>query len=313
VRDDTSESESQAASAVFMVRPTAFASNPETCASNAFQHTATAVIDLNASAQAELDAVAAALRDAGVRVHVFDGRGERDCPDEIFPNNWVSFHADGTVVLYPLLAPSRRRERRSELIEMLAREHGYGISRTIDLSAHEDHGRYLEGTGSLVLDRVTQVAYMSRSPRSDDDALADFADALGYETVVFDAIDGSGVPIYHTNVVLSVGTRFAIVCYDAMPAAEDRRRVATRLERSGRSVIAIDLDQLGNFAANLLELSGRDGPVIAMSARALMSLRADQRRSLESFGTLVPVAIPTIETYGGGGVRCMLAEIFLPR
>jgi len=311
VRDDTSESESQAASAVFMVRPTAFASNPETRASNAFQGDPAADPTLAARAQTEFDAVVAALRAAGVRVHVFDGRSEGDCPDEIFPNNWVSLHADGTAVLYPMLAPSRRRERRPELLNALVSEHGYRVSRILDLTAHEAHGRFLEGTGSLVLDRIAHVAYVCRSSRSDADALAEFAAALGYETVVFDAIDGSGVPIYHTNVVMAVGTAFAVVCYDTIPDAEDRRRVATRLEQSGRSVIAIDLDQLGNFAANLLELASPDGPVIALSARALMSLRADQRRSLESFGTLVPVAIPTIETVGGGSVRCMLAEIHL--
>jgi len=313
IEQNTPESEPQAASAVFMVRPTAFASNPETRASNAFQRGVAAAIDLNARAQAEFGAVVAALRAAGVRVHVFDGRLERDCPDEIFPNNWVSFHTDGTVVLYPMLAPNRRRERRPELLDALVSEHGCRISRTLDLTTLEARGRFLEGTGSLVLDRIAHVAYVCRSPRSDQNALANFGAALGYETVVFDALDADGQPVYHTNVVMAVGTRFAVVCFDAMPNAADRSRVATRLAQSGRTVITIDLDQLSNFAANLLELSGRDGPVIALSARALASLSAEQRRALESFGALVAVAIPTIETVGGGSVRCMLAEIFLPQ
>lgn len=308
---DTTESEPQAAPAVFLVRPTAFASNPQTLASNAFQHEG-GDTDLTARARSECDAVATALADAGVRVHVFEGRSERDCPDEIFPNNWISFHADGTAVLYPMLAPNRRSERRQDVLHTLTGEHGYRLSRTIDLTAREADGRFLEGTGSLVLDRQSRVAFMCRSPRSDERVLADFASQLGYETVAFDAADRTGAAIYHTNAVMSLGTQFAVVSLDAMPAA-DRERVASALTQSGRDIVDIDLDQLGSFAANLLELAGRDGPVIALSTRALDALDPVQRSTLDSFGRLVPVAIPTIERYGGGSVRCMLAEVFLPR
>jgi hypothetical protein len=302
------KSEPQAASAVFVVRPTAFASNPQTLASNAFQNEG-GKTNLNLRARSECDAVTTALTDAGVRVHVFEGRIERDCPDEIFPNNWISFHADGTVVLYPLLAPNRRRERRRDMLDTLTGEHRYRLSRTIDLTSHEADGRYLEGTGSLVLDRPSRVAYLCRSPRSNERVLVDFAAQLGYQTVVFDAADRAGSAIYHTNVVMSLGTQFAVVCFDAMPAA-DRERVAGNVMQSGRKIVDIDLDQLDSFAANLLELDGRDGPVIALSTRALDAFDSAQRRILESFGHLVPVAIPTIERYGGGSVRCMLAEVF---
>ncbi len=304
-------SEPQAASAVLIIRPTAFASNPQTLASNAFQCESNSA-ELTSRARAECDAVAAALTDAGVRVHVFEGQPERDCPDEIFPNNWISLHADGTAVLYPLLAPNRRRERRRDVLHALTSEHGYRLSRTVDLTAHETHGRFLEGTGSLVLDRPSRVAYLCRSPRSDERVLADFASQLGYETVVFDAADRAGAAIYHTNVVMSLGTRFAVVCLDALPTA-DRERVAGCLRQSGREIVEINLDQLGNFAANLLELGSRDGPVIALSTRALDAFDTTQHRTLESFGALVPVAIPTIERCGGGSVRCMLAEVFLDR
>lgn len=304
---------SQSANAVLMVRPAAFSSNPETLASNTFQSAAAASEEIAARARVEFDTVADALKAAGVRVHIFDGRSEGDCPDEVFPNNWVSFHDDGTVVLYPMLAPSRRRERRKDIIDSLEREHGYAVTRTIDLTAHESHERFLEGTGSLVLDHIGRVAYACRSPRTHGRVLSEFAERLGYTPVTFGGLDDNGKPVYHTNVVMSVGTSFAVVCLEAIAEPAGREAVIQWLEDSGRDMVEIEREQMQDFAANLLELEGRDGHIIALSACALAALDDSQIRQLERYGTLLSVAIPTIETFGGGSLRCMLAEIHLHR
>jgi hypothetical protein len=308
----TPRKEAQAAAAVLMVRPVRFASNPETLASNKFQSRTEASTDIATLARAEFDRAAAILTAARNRVHVIDGRAAGDCPEEVFPNNWVSFHADGTAVLYPMLAPSRRRERRGEFLEALRGEYGYAISRTLDLTAQERDGRFLEGTGSLVLDRPQRTAYCCESPRTNRAALAEFAKQLDYECIVFDAADARGQPIYHTNVLMAVGSRFAIVCLAAVADAAARETIVSRLERSGRTVIDITLEQMHGFAANLLQLATPDGPVIALSARAFDVLTASQRERLGAGGRLVTIPIPTIETYGGGSVRCMLAEVHLP-
>jgi hypothetical protein len=230
----------------------------------------------------------------------------------VFPNNWVSFHADGTAVLYPLLAPSRRRERRPELLDELARKRGYRLARVVDLTHLEERAQFLEGTGSLVLDRAQRVAYACRSPRTHDAALAEFGRELGYETCAFDAADRDGHAIYHTNVLLSIGARFAVLCTGALRDADQRRRVVERLA-AHREVIDLSFEQLHSFAGNLLELRAGASPVIALSATALASLRGNQRRALEAHGELVAADVATIERHGGGSVRCMLAEVALPR
>jgi hypothetical protein len=305
--------EAQTAPSVLMIRPAAFTSNPQTALSNTFQAVAPRSPAIQRRAEREFDAAVTTLENAGIRVHTFSGRTDCDAPDEIFPNNWVSFHADGTVVLYPLLAPNRRFERRASILAALEREHGYRISRVVDLTEHEAESRYLEGTGSLVLDRVNRLAYACGSPRTDLDALADFADRLDYEPIVFAATDATNRPVYHTNVVMSVGSAFAVVCLRAIADAAARTALVGRLEGSGRSVIDITLEQMHGFAANILELRGRDGAVIALSAHALAALDAPQIDALERHGELVTADIPTIENYGGGSLRCMLAEIHLPR
>ena len=302
----------QAASAVLMVRPAAFASNPQTALSNSFQAVAPRTPAIQRRAEREFDAVANALETAGVRVHAFQGQTDCDAPDEVFPNNWVSFHEDGTVVLYPLLAPNRRLERRASILASLEREHGYRLGRIVDLTLHEAEGRYLEGTGSLVLDRVNRVAYACGSPRTDVEVISDFADKLGFDPVVFPATDATDRPVYHTNVVMSVGTHFAVACLDAIPHPAARRELAERIEASGRELIALSIEQMHGFAANILELRGSSGSVIAASAHAHGTFNPAQVRALERHGELVIAAIPTIEAYGGGSLRCMLAEIFLP-
>jgi hypothetical protein len=304
--------EAQTAGAVLMVRPAHFASNAETAGSNFFQRRDAAVTDAEVRARREFDALALALADAGVRVHQFAGRRGAALPDEVFPNNWLSLHADGTAVLYPLLAANRRRERRPDILAELETS-GYRIDRVVDLTSLEARHEYLEGTGSLVLDCARHVAYACRSPRTHDNALAEFARALRYEIVPFAAVDAAGRAIYHTNVLLSLGTRFAALCATAIADAAERRAVVERLEASGREIVPLSPEELVSFAGNLLELRGGEGPVIALSAAALASLNAATRRKLERHGTLVSADIATIERLGGGSVRCMLAEVPLPR
>jgi hypothetical protein len=304
-------SEPQSARAVLMVRPAHFGRNAETAASNFFQSSAPALNDAAVRAEREFDALAFALARAGVRVHQFAGKRGAALPDEVFPNNWLTLHADGTAVLYPMLAPNRRQERRRDVLAALE-VCGYAIENVVDLTALEARGQYLEGTGSLVLDRARRIAYACLSPRTHPEALREFARALRYEVVPFTAIDGAGRPIYHTNVVLSLGSRFAVLCSAAIATPEERRSLLTRLEASQREVIDLSRAELDSFGCNLLELAGGSGPVIALSAAALRSLAASKRRALERHGGLVTADIATIERIGGGSVRCMLAEVALP-
>jgi hypothetical protein len=305
--------EPQTSGAVLMVRPAHFGSNDETAASNFFQRSATGMRDAAQRAQREFDGLALALADAGVRVHQFAGERSSALPDEVFPNNWVSLHADGTAVLYPLLAANRRRERRRDILAALGDSCGYRIDRVVDLTYLEAREQYLEGTGSLVLDRARRVAYACLSPRTHTSALAEFARALHYDIVPFAAVDAAGRALYHTNVMLSLGTRFAALCTTAIADPGERHGVLARLEESQRQIVELRAEELMSFAGNLLELAGTAGPVIALSAAALESLSLPTRRALERHGELVSADIATIEHIGGGSVRCMLAEVPLPK
>ncbi len=307
--------EPQCASAVVMIRPVAFFANPETRASNAFQRDDLAmdVAAQQARAAAEFDGLAAALRAAGVRTCVFDDTPEPATPDSLFPNNWVSFHADGRVVLYPMMAANRRHERRPDVVAALGEVHGFRLGEVLDLSHHEAQGRFLEGTGSLVLDRVNRVAYACHSPRTDPTVLADFAARFGYEVVSFDALGPDGKPIYHTNVLMSVGAGFAAICAEAIPTEGQREAVLASLRVTGHEVVELGFAQLLAFAGNMLALAAADGTqVLAMSARAERSLEAVQRAVLARHARIVAAPIETIEDCAGGSVRCMLAEVFLP-
>ena len=297
-----------------MIRPARFESNPQTANSNRFQgKTEAAPAEQQAAALAEFEGLAAALREGGVGVLVFDDLPEPHTPDAIFPNNWVSFHADGTVVLYPMEAENRRLERRRDIIEALAGEHGFRVRRVIDLSGHEQQGQYLEGTGSMVLDRVNRIAYACLSSRTHLEALGDFAQRLDYEAVTFDAVDRGGAPIYHTNVLMNVGECLAVICAEALPRPEQRAAVLESLRGSGREVIELSFEQLESFAGNMLELRTADGGrAVAMSAQALVSLTPAQRAKLEANGAIIAAPIDNIERSAGGSVRCMLAEIHLP-
>lgn len=305
------KTERQASRSALLVRPAAFGFNPETAATNAFAE-ASGDNGIARAVLGEFDAAVRRLDDAGVEVLVLDDQPDPPTPDAIFPNNWVSFHADGTMVLYPMESPSRQREREPERLVILLDQRGFEVLRTVDLSHHERHGRYLEGTGSLVLDRPRNRAFANLSPRTDPHVIADFDDRLDYSTLLFDAHDRAGRPIYHTNVLLSLGTKFAVVCTEVV-AEEYRRVLLGEIEASGRTIIEVEFEQMKRFACNIIELEGKGGPVIALSAAAKASFGPAQLRTLESFGDLLDVPIPTIEQVGGGSVRCMIADIHLPR
>jgi hypothetical protein len=298
-----------------MIRPVRFESNPQTAASNRFQGRSESSGEAqNAAAIAEFDGLVEALRDHGIDVVVVDDTHEPHTPDSIFPNNWVSFHSDGRVVLYPMEAENRRTERRMDIIERLDDDPGYVISEVIDLSHHESDGHYLEGTGSMVLDRINHVAYACLSSRTQLDPLGDFAQRMNYEVVAFEAVDCDGVPIYHTNVLMNVGEALAVICDEAIPREDQREAVLGRLRESGRQVVSLSYEQLDAFAGNMMELRNNKGErLVAMSQQALDSLHDEQLSILHENGDVVAVPINTIEASAGGSVRCMLAEIHLPR
>jgi hypothetical protein len=307
--------ESQLASSVLMIRPKRFQSNPQTAESNAFQTEPDLTpAEQQRAALPEFEGLVSALREAGIDVVVFDDTVEPHTPDSVFPNNWVSFHADGTVVLYPMEAENRRGERRLDIVERLDTELGFHVRQVLDLSHHEKNGHFLEGTGSMVLDRVNRVAYACLSTRTHLEVLGDFAQRMDYDVVAFEAVDRDGTPIYHTNVLMNVGEKFAVICDGAITREDQRAAVLERLESTGHQIIRLDFDQLEAFAGNMLELRAADGtPVIAMSRRAWDALSEQQRTTLEAELRIVTAAINDIEDSAGGSVRCMLAEIHLPR
>ncbi len=300
----------QAPAAVVMIRPHQFTPNPETAADNAFQspaaqEAAQAVAD---AAHREVTAAVQRLQAEGVRVHLFEDQGDRDTPDSVFPNNWFSTHPGGHVAIYPMYSPSRRRERRAEVIEMLKSE--YRVQDVIDYSGLEHDGLFLEGTGAMVFDHLARVAYTARSNRADPVALERFSTHFNFEPMLFDTADEAGRPIYHTNVLMCVATEFAMVGFDMMADPRRAADVRTRLQESGREVIALTARQITEFAGNAIELSGRDGRILALSQRACDSLTVPQKAAIERSARLVPLSVPTIEM-AGGSVRCMIAGIHL--
>ncbi|MBV7456118.1 amidinotransferase [Acidovorax sp. sif1233] len=302
----------QAPRAVVMVRPHHFHPNPETAHDNAFQTrpwNATAA-ETALQAHAEVTQAAARLEAAGVRVHLFEDRGERHAPDAVFPNNWFSTHAGGHVAVYPMYAASRRRERRSDVLDLLKAE--YRVQDVIDYSGLEADGMFLEGTGAMVLDHISRVAYTAQSNRADPVALERFCTHFNYEPMVFATADARGQPCYHTNVMLCVGTDFALGGFHMITDPARREAVRERLRETGREVIELSAAQIADFAGNALELTGAQGRVLALSSRAAASLAPAQKAVIERSARLLPLAVPTIEL-AGGSVRCMLAGIHLAR
>lgn len=299
----------QAPAAVVLVRPRHFAPNPETVADNAFQRVDPTrdPAEIAASAYDEVTRAADRLAELGVSVHLFDDE-DPTRNDSVFPNNWFSTHRGGRIVTYPMCTPNRRLERRQDVIELLKAQ--YRVQDVIDYSGLEYDGLFLEGTGAMVLDHIGRIAYVARSHRADPVILERFCTHNGYEPMVFDACDDDGTPIYHTNVLMCVGTELALICLDALPNVARRGEVVDRLTETGRTVIDITHDQLRDFAGNAFELTGSSGRLLAMSERAHSSLTATQLRTIEASCEIVSVDIATIEL-AGGSVRCMLAGIHL--
>jgi hypothetical protein len=313
-RDDAG---TQCAEGVLLVRPARFGYNSQTAETNRFQSSAPQASVAAERARIEFDALAAAIEDAGVGLCALDDSSEPAKPDAVFPNNWVSFHRDGTIVLYPMQAPNRRAERRVEVVEGVEARLGFKRSRLLDLRHHENEGRILEGTGSLVLDHVQRIAYACRSARTDESLVREWAALMSYEPLLLDARGSDGMPVYHTNVLLSIGSRWAVVCTEAIVEV-DRERVLQRLHDSGRDIIEISMRAMARFAGNILELSGSEAgagmhSVLVLSQQARAALQEpdslDWDRLSGCVDAVVAAAVPIIESVGGGSVRCMLAEV----
>lgn len=301
----------QSTNAVVMVRPFCFYPNPETASDNAFQRevAATDAGTISKAAQKEFDQAVELLRGAGVTVHVFEDTASPEKPDAIFPNNWFSTHHDGRVALYPMYSPTRRNERRRDVIDELGKI--YRINALVDYSSYEQSGLHLEGTGSLVLDYVNRIAYVSLSKRSDRELVERFCKDFGFEPMLFESVGDDGRAIYHTNVVMCVGSKFALVGLDLIADPGQREAIRRRLEASGKKVIELDGDQIANFAGNALELRNDSEKLLVLSRRAVEALTTEQRNEIERHARLLPLALPTIEL-AGGSARCMMATIHLP-
>ena len=294
-----------------MVRPSRFFPNPETAFDNTFQRRiAAAEYDrVGAAAREEFDRAVDSLAAAGVQVHVIDDTPSPPKPDAVFPNNWFSTHHDGRVVLYPMHAPSRRVERRADLIDKLRKQ--YRITEVVDYTSFEGQGLALEGTGSLVLDHPARVAYVSLSNRADVEPLHRFCADFNYEPVTFTSRDADGQPIYHTNVMMCLGTEFALIGLETIDDLSERATVRKCLQASKRTVIELSREQIANFAGNALELHNEKNRLLVLSARAKAVLSDEQRTTIARFAHLLVLSLPTIEL-AGGSARCMLASIHLP-
>lgn len=308
----------QVASRVILIRPSGFGFDPQTAKSNSFQQRS-ADPDIRRKAEEEFDAVLLALNECGIGITVLDPQDAK-APNAVFPNNWFSTDEQGHVLLYPMATASRRTERDPHLNETLVRE-GFAPTQLFDFSGWEEDDLALEGTGSLVLDRTHRMAYASLSPRTSEEALDAWCHKMNYGSIGFNAtMDGTltGQPVYHTNVVMSIGERFVLICMDAIPYPGERRELEEELTKTGRELITISLEQMHRYVGNMLQLKAPataslpERLFIFLSETAFNALVPEQRIQLEKHGQLVPVAIPTIESVGGGSIRCMLAENFLP-
>ncbi|WP_026915175.1 citrulline utilization hydrolase CtlX [Christiangramia portivictoriae] len=299
---------------ILMVRPVNFRMNEQTAVNNYFQKKVDAD-NVNALATREFDAFVDKLREVGVQVIVVDDIKEEDTPDSIFPNNWVSFHSDGEIALYPMFAENRRKERRLEYFSKLE-EAGLKINNIVDYTSAEEDDIFLEGTGSLILDRVHQKAYCAISPRADEDLVIEFCEDFEYTPVIFNAyqsVNGKRLPIYHTNVMMCLAEEFAVICLDTIDDKKERKNVVKHLKMDGKDIISISEEQMHEFAGNMLQVQGATEKYLVMSARAHRSLNQEQLRSIEKHCKILSSEIETIETCGGGSARCMMAEVFLPK
>ncbi|MCL1868643.1 MAG: arginine deiminase-related protein [Paludibacter sp.] len=304
----------QTTSTILMIEPICFGYNEQTAENNYFQQNDNAQSsEIQANALKEFQNMTQLLHKAGVKVIVVEDSAEPRTPDSIFPNNWISFHDGGFIAVYPMFAPNRRQERRVEVVNAVVNQ-GFTIKEIFDFSAQENEGKFLEGTGSMVFDRVNRRAYAALSERTNEDVLLDFCEKFDYTPVIFNAMqtfEGKRLPVYHTNVVMSVGDKFAVVCLQSIDNEKERNLLKNSLLETQKEIIEISEAQMHNFAGNMLEIENTKGEkIIALSQTAYNSLNNNQLQTLEKYGTLLPIAIPTIEKYGGGSVRCMMAEVF---
>lgn len=302
---------------LLMVRPVAFRMNEQTAVNNYFQEGLQLDNkEINKKAQEEFDSFVEKLRAVGVHVIVIDDDETLDTPDSIFPNNWVSFHEDGTAALYPIFAENRRRERRPEIFERIEQE-GFLIKDVVDYTSAEEEDLFLESTGSLILDRVNEKAYCALSPRASEELLIEFCEDFEFTPVIFTAyqdVDGKRLPIYHTNVMMCLAENFAVICLDTIDDPKERKNVVNHLKSDGKEIIAITEAQVHSFAGNMLQVAGKEGKkYLVMSEAARKSLTPVQVAAIEKHCEILSSDLKIIETCGGGSARCMLAEVFLPK
>ncbi|XCF06077.1 arginine deiminase-related protein [Tamlana crocina] len=308
---------SQTTNAILMVRPLNFRMNEQTAVNNYYQESANLLpAAITAKAQQEFDAFVEKLTEVGVNVVVVSDNEDTDTPDAVFPNNWVSFHENGDVGLYPMFAENRRLERREDILETLE-EQGFSIENIIDYTSAEEEDIFLEGTGSVVLDRENRKAYCALSPRADEDLFIEFCEDFEYFPVVFTAnqtVDDQRKPIYHTNVMMCVGETFAVICLSCIDDKKERKNVIKHLKESGKDIIDITEEQLKHFAGNMLQVKGEnDKRYLVMSEAAYNTLTENQIAALKKHTEILYSSLETIETCGGGSARCMMAEVFLPK
>jgi len=310
-KEQKMSAQQQSTNSILMVRPANFGVNIQTSETNYFQKElkGTTPEQLRNLALQEFDLMAETLKAKGVDVNVINDTQLPVKPDAVFPNNWVSFHPDGKVILYPMLTPNRLAEIRTDIIDSLKTK--FEIAETIDFSKEHYNKKYLEGTGSIIFDHVNKVAYACLSPRTDKDLFIKVSDYLGYKPVYFHSYDKDNKAIYHTNVMMCIGSRFAVVCLSSVTDEKEKKQLVESLTKSGHEIVDITFEQLNNFAGNMLELKTKNGKtILAMSQSAYNSLDSSQKTALEKFTEIVPLSIKTIETIGGGSVRCMIAEVY---
>ncbi|MFD1258918.1 citrulline utilization hydrolase CtlX [Mucilaginibacter terrae] len=301
----------QVTSHLLMIRPASFGFNEQTAESNAFQQKGAYLQKVQQKALLEFDTFVELLQSYGVDITVIQDTEDPKKPDAIFPNNWVSFHNNGDVIIYPMQAPNRRWERNEEIISRLRER--FKMNHVIDLSSFEAHNKFLEGTGSMVLDRENKIAYACLSPRTDAEVLDAFCRRLNYKAISFNATDAKQKTIYHTNVMMCLGSRFAVICLDSIQHTVEKEIIKTSLTNTNKEIIAITLEQMNNFAGNMLEVQNKDGQsLLIMSRSAHQSLTVKQVQSLKQYSQIISANLSTIETIGGGSARCMIAEIHLP-
>lgn len=296
---------------ILMIRPVQFGYNAQTAVNNEFQ---VAGQDVQAQQKAleEFDGFVQLLHNSGVDVTVVNDTADPHTPDSIFPNNWISFHADGTVCLYPMFAENRRQERKPHVVDKI--QERFIIQQTYDLTHYEHENKFLEGTGSMVLDRDLKIAYACLSPRTDRTVLEEWCRALDYQPIVFDATGSTGQAVYHTNVVMCVADRYVVLCLDAVPDEAEKDMLRNTIDQSGKELITITLEQMNRFAGNMLQVASIPGEtLLVMSSQAYHSLLPEQLNRLRSYNPIIHAPLTTIETNGGGSARCMMAEVFLER